>query len=77
MAYTRLFDGADADVAAALRDERALSGDLRSGGWQASLSRSEDFVRFCCRRSIAEMLELHGGLAETEYVWRLPGRRRP
>ena len=77
MAYTRLFDGADADVAAALRDERALSGDLRSGGWQANLSRSEDFVRFCCRRSIAEMLELHGGLAETEYVWRLPGRRRP
>ena len=77
MAYTRLFDGADADVAAALRDERTLSGDLRSGGWQANLSRSEDFVRFCCRRSIAEMFELHGGLAETEYVWRLPGRRRP
>ena len=71
MAYTRLFDGADADVAAALRDERALSGDLRSGGWEASLTRSEDFVRFCCRRAIAEMLELHGGLAETEYVWRL------
>ena len=75
MSYTRLYDGADADVAAALRAERALSGDLRSGGWEASLHRSEDFVRFCCRRMIAEMLELHGGLAETEYVWRLP--RRP
>ena len=74
MAYTRLFDGADADVAAALRAERALSGDLRSGGWEASLHRSEDFVRFCCRRSIKEMLELHGGLAGREYVWRLPSR---
>ncbi len=68
MSYVRLYDGADEDVVAALRDERALSGDLRSGGWEAELNRSEDFIRFCCRRSIREMLELHGGLAEREYV---------
>ena len=72
MTYARLFDGADADVAAALRDRRALSGDLRSGGWEAGLRRSEDFIRFCCRRSIREMLELHGGLAGREYTWRAP-----
>ena len=72
MSYVRLFDGADEDVVAALRDRRALSGDLRSGGWEASLNRSEDFIRFCCRRSIREMLELHGGLAEREYTLRWP-----
>ena len=72
MSYVRLYDGADEDVAAALRDRRALSGDLRSGGWEAQLNRSEDFIRFCCRRSIQEMLELHGGLAEREYTFRWP-----
>ncbi|NNJ26878.1 hypothetical protein [Alienimonas chondri] len=72
MSYVRLYDGADEDVAAALRDRRALSGDLRSGGWEAQLNRSEDFIRFCCRRSIQEMLELHGGLAEREYILRCP-----
>ncbi|MFH5802937.1 hypothetical protein [Alienimonas sp. DA493] len=70
MSYVRLYDGADEDVAAALRDRRALSGDLRSGGWEAQINRSEDFIRFCCRRSIREMLELHGGLAEREYTFR-------
>ncbi|QDT18189.1 hypothetical protein [Alienimonas californiensis] len=72
MSYVRLYDGADEDVAAALRDRRAVSGDLRSGGWEAQLNRSEDFIRFCCRRSIREMLELHGGLAEREYTVRCP-----
>ncbi|MEM9701987.1 MAG: hypothetical protein AAF907_06045 [Planctomycetota bacterium] len=76
MSYIRLYDGADADVAAALRDQQALSGDLRSGGWQAQINRSEDFIRFCCKRSIQEMLELHGGLAERKYVLRKPNHHR-
>ena len=75
MTLVRLFDGADADVAAAMRDEKLLDGDLRSGGWEAAVLRSEDFIRFACRRLIRDMLELHGGLAEREYVWRLPTHR--
>lgn len=61
MAYTRMFDGADADLVAALRDYVELSGDRRSGGWEAYLHRSEDFIRFTAHRMILEMLMLHGG----------------
>ncbi len=61
MTYTRMFDGADADLVAALRDYVELSGDRRSGGWEAYLHRSEDFIRFTAHRMITEMLMLHGG----------------
>src|SRR6185437_11088554 len=44
MSYTRIFDGADADLVAALRDYVELNGDLRSGGWEAYLHRSDDFI---------------------------------
>jgi hypothetical protein len=61
MSYTRIFDGADADLVAALRDYVELGGDLRSGGWEEYLHRSEDFIRFASYRMILEMLSLHGG----------------
>jgi len=61
MSYTRVFDGADADLVAALRDYVELNGDLRSGGWEGYLHRSDDFVRFTSYRMILEMLSLHGG----------------
>ncbi|HET6325309.1 MAG TPA: hypothetical protein VFG04_11590 [Planctomycetaceae bacterium] len=61
MSYTRIFDGADADLVAALRDYVELGGDLRSGGWEEYLHRSEDFIRFTAYRMILEMLSLHGG----------------
>jgi hypothetical protein len=61
MSYARLFDGADADLVAALRDYVELSGDLRSGGWEEYLHRTEDFIRFTSYRMILEMLSLHGG----------------
>jgi hypothetical protein len=61
MSYTRIFDGADADLVAALRDYVELNGDLRSGGWEAYLHRTDDFIRFTSYRMILEMLSLHGG----------------
>ncbi len=61
MSYTRVFDGADGDLVAALRDYVELNGDLRSGGWEEYLHRSEDFIRFASYRMILEMLSLHGG----------------
>ena len=61
MSYTRIFDGADGNLVAALRDYVELNGDLRSGGWEEYLHRSEDFIRFCSYRMILEMLSLHGG----------------
>lgn len=61
MSYTRMFDGSDADLAAALRDYYELSGDLRSGGWEAYMHRSDDFIKFTAHLMIQEMLALHGG----------------
>lgn len=71
MAYTRLFDGSDAELTALLRDYVLLSGDLRSGGWEAYLHRTEDFIRFASHRMIVEMLTLHGGESKRRYVWTL------
>ena len=59
--YTRIFDGRDARLTARLRDYVELSGDLRAGGWENYLTRSEDFIRFCSHVMIVEMLQLHGG----------------
>lgn len=71
MSYTRLFDGADPKLTARLRDYRALSGDLRAGGWQAYLHRSEDFIRFTSHLMIVEMLQVHGGEAKHRVVFKL------
>ena len=68
MAYTRMFDGADPQLTAKLRDYVELSGDLRSGGWQGYLSRSEDFIRFTSHVMVVEMLQLHGGEAKRRMV---------
>ncbi len=44
--------------------------DARFGGWQNYLLRSDDFIRFCCRMHIWEMLTARGGAGETRVVWR-------
>lgn len=71
MSYTRMFDGADPQLTAKLRDYVELSGDLRSGGWQGYLSRSEDFIRFTAHVMVVEMLQLHGGEANRRVVVKL------
>jgi hypothetical protein len=71
MSYTRIFDGADGDLVAALRDYVELNGDLRSGGWEEYLHRSEDFIRFCSYRVILEMLSLHGGEGKHRLILKL------
>lgn len=68
MSYTRMFDGADPQLTARLRDYVELSGDLRSGGWQGYLSRSEDYIRFTSHLMVVEMLQLHGGEAKRRVV---------
>lgn len=75
MSYTRIFDAADAEIAGLLRDEAQLTGDQRGGGWEATLHRTDDFIRFASRRMIIEMLALHGGEARRRYVWVKPERR--
>ncbi len=71
MSYTRMFDGADPQLNAKLRDYVELSADLRSGGWQGYLSRSEDFIRFTSHVMVVEMLQLHGGESNRRMVVKL------
>ena len=75
MSYVRMFDGADPKLTARLRDYRELSGDLRSGGWEAYLHRSEDFIRFTSHLMVVEMLQLHGGEARRRVVFKLRRHR--
>jgi hypothetical protein len=75
MSYTRMFDGADPKLTARLRDYIELHGDLRSGGWEAYLHRSEDFIRFTAHIMVVEMLQLHGGEAKRRVV--LKFRKHP
>jgi len=70
MSYTRVFDGADGDLVAALRDYVELNGDLRSGGWEAYLHRSDDYIRFTSYRMILEMLSLHGGEGKHRMIFK-------
>lgn len=71
MSYTRIFDGADADLQAALRDYIEISGDMRGGGWKAYLYRSEDFIRFTAHMMVVEMLTLHGGQGKRRVIFKL------
>jgi hypothetical protein len=70
LSYTRLFDAADADLVNKLRDYLELRGDRRSGGWEAHLHRSEDFIRFASHLMIVEMLSLHGGATKSQIVFK-------
>jgi len=70
MSYSRIFDGADGDLVAALRDYVELNGDLRSGGWEGYLHRSDDFIRFTSYRMIQEMLSLHGGEGKHRMIFK-------
>jgi hypothetical protein len=68
MSYTRFFDGADRDLIHLLRGYYFLRGDMRSGGWEAYLHRSDDFLQFASHVLVIEMLELHGGPLKAEKV---------
>jgi hypothetical protein len=69
MAYTRSFDGADRELIQALKGYYVLRGDMRSGGWEAYLHRSDDFLRFASHVLVVEMLTLHGGPLKTEKIF--------
>lgn len=69
MAYTRFFDGADPEFLRNLKNYHAYRGDMRAGGWEGYLHRSDDFIRFTAHLMVMEMLSLHGGTLKTDYVF--------
>ncbi len=68
--HARVYHGNDADFTEALSNYSYFRDDARYGGWQAFLTRSDDFIRFCCHLHIAQMLSARGGAGETQVVWR-------
>lgn len=70
MTHTRVFRGTDPEFTAALASYVDFRDDARFGGWESYLSRSEDFVRFCCHLHLVEMLSARGGSDETRVVRR-------
>ena len=70
MRHTRIYNGTDSELTQALASYHFFRDDARIGGWQSYLRRSDDFIRFCCRMHISEMLSARGGAGETRVVWR-------
>jgi len=73
--HTQAYNGHDSEFTEALASYYHFQDDARFGGWQSYLDRSEDFVRFCCRMHLWEMLSARGGAGETRVVWRWPMNR--
>lgn len=73
--HVRTYNGHDSEFTTALAHHYYLSDDARYGGWQAYMQRSDDFIRFCCRLHITEMLAARGGVGETRVLWRWPVSR--
>ncbi|WP_203329163.1 hypothetical protein [Candidatus Laterigemmans baculatus] len=72
LTHTRLYRGDDPDFTERLADYVYALDDGRLGGWQGYLTRSDDFIRFCCRLHITEMLEMRGGRDKSDLILRWP-----
>jgi hypothetical protein len=70
MRHTRTYYGNDPEFTTALQSYADFRDDARFGGWAAYLQRSDDFIRFCCHKHIAEMLSARGGAGQTRVVLR-------
>jgi hypothetical protein len=72
ISYMKAYNGSDEDFTESLEEYFYFRDDVRFGGWQAYLQRSEDFIRFCCHRHIAETLAARGGQLESRLILRWP-----
>ena len=68
--HADFYSGNDADFTTALENYHYSRDDARKDGWQGTLQRSDEFIRFCCYKHIAEMLTAHGGGGETQVLYR-------
>ncbi|MEZ6090470.1 MAG: hypothetical protein R3C05_21115 [Pirellulaceae bacterium] len=72
LSHTRIYRGNDPEFTQKLADTFYSDDDARFGGWQSYLSRSDDFIRFCCKLHITEMLESRGGKHKSDLILRWP-----
>ncbi|WP_417738158.1 hypothetical protein [Rosistilla oblonga] len=72
LSHTRIYRGDDSEFTQKLADTFYSDDDARFGGWQSYLSRSDDFIRFCCKLHITEMLGSRGGKHKSDLILRWP-----
>lgn len=72
LSHTRIYRGDDMDFTERLAQYVYANDDGRIGGWEGYLTRSDDFIRFCCYLHITEMLEMRGGRDESDLILRWP-----
>jgi len=72
LTHTKLYHGNDADFTKRLANYFYFRDDARFGDWQAYLTRTDDFIRFCCHLHVTEMLAARGGAGESRVVLRWP-----
>lgn len=72
LVHTRVYNGGDERFTRLLQEYARFRHDAQLSGWQPYLAKSEEFLRFCCRLHIWEMLTARGGADEIEVTWRPP-----
>lgn len=72
ISHMKAYNGSDEDFTESLEEYFYFRDDVRFGGWQAYLQRSEDFIRFCCHRHVVETLAARGGQLESRLILRWP-----
>jgi hypothetical protein len=72
LSHTRIYRGDDPDVTEKLADYVYARDAGSIGGWQSYLTRSDDFIRFCCYLHITEMIEMRGGRDQSDLIFRWP-----
>jgi hypothetical protein len=72
ISHTRIYDSSDQWLTERLEHYYFFRDDARHGGWQGYLTRSQDYIRFCCYLNITEILAARGGAGQTRVVWRWP-----
>jgi hypothetical protein len=72
MTHTKIYHGNDAEFTKRLANYYYFRDDARFGDWQGYLTRTSDFIRFCCHLHVTEMLAARGGAGESRVVWRWP-----
>jgi hypothetical protein len=68
--HAKVYIGNDADFTTALENFNYTRDDARKDSWRGTLQRTDDFIRFCCYKNIAEMLTARGGAGESKVVYR-------
>jgi hypothetical protein len=72
LVHTRVYNGGDERFTRLLQEYARFRNDAQLSGWQPYLAKSDEFLRFCCRLHIWEMLTARGGADEIEVTWRPP-----